>query len=265
MGKIIKGFVGFVQINEAQITDAGIKSQLSRIKQAKDELAELTAELKKIEQELKSFDIQIKPLFDQMKEAQDRIATCEEYTLKIVTFAHERQDVGWKSVVTAALTQVDESAREIIGRCIEANKSTTQVKHSFKIEDNEVNEKASVSAIKSKLKSILSGLTSFIKSKILKIEKATQKIKNLSSKMAVNESHGHGLFQLDRDVEKLNQLTQALSSIPAHQVAEAIEKNPDVEVYINLADRHLAQAADEIRKLIGSFEKTKAFYSDGDL
>ena len=235
-------------------------------KQAKEELLELTNELKKIEQELKAFDVEIKPLFDQMKDARDRIATCEEYTIKITTFGYERNDVGWKSVVTMALEQVDEAAREIIGRCVEANKSVTQVKHSFKIEDNEVNEKISASGIATKVKSILGSLANFVRAKVSKIIKSAEKLKKLSEKMAsVNESmaaKGRGIFQLDREVEKLTQMTRALSMIEAHQVADAIEKNPDVEVAINLADRHLASAAAEIRKLIGSFEKTRSLYPD---
>ena len=278
---IIHNFQGF--INEAVINSQSIKDQLGRIKDTKTQLEELRAEMKRLEEELKTFDTEIKPLFDQMKDAQDRIATAEGFVVKITTFAHERNDVTWKSVVDLALTNLDEAARAIVADCIEANKRITRVKHSFTIEEpDQVDESLSLKSAKAKVLTLVSSLINKIKSKLGKMDKAVAKLKKLSERMAVKEGligrgegssgpsgyehhdshheYGKKLRDIHSRVEKIERIAQLVQDISGPDVKAMVDSNPEIQMDLDNIHKNLDNAVADLKKLLNSTERIKAIY-----
>ena len=181
--KIAMPLLKFTQfINEAEITDEKIVSELKEIKTLKDRLKEISKETKGIESKLKEFDQEIKPIFDSMKELEDKLAITEKFILKITKYGHTRTDVTWKAVVDQALNLVDDTAKAIISDCMELNKKLVEVKHSYEIEElDEAN-------IFDKFKSILSRSVDKFKGmfgrKIARIDSVNQKLEKLAAKLA---------------------------------------------------------------------------------
>jgi len=160
-------------VNEMEISDEGIKSKLDRIKSLRDKLSEMSSEMKEMEKELKEFDAEIKPIFETMKAVDDRLATTEDFVLKITKFGHTRTDIGWKSVVDQSLEQVDEAARSIIVSLMEANKKSVEVKFSYEIQ--KINE-AYMEKFKSMITKAIDRVRSVFSKKITKIDSANAKL-----------------------------------------------------------------------------------------
>ena len=179
----IKQYLDF-QINEAKLpTKAHIN--VDRLYALQEKIKELKAELKENEDEFKGFEAQLKPIFDSMKVLDDKIATAEDYVIKITRYGHERQDVQWKPVVDQAMERLDEAAKAIINECIEANKRVTQVKHSFDVKRNEdeVNEASILGKIKDAIVTVIERFKQRISAKFAKIDAENEKLSKLLAKV----------------------------------------------------------------------------------
>ena len=160
-------------VNEMEIVDEGIKSKLDRIKSLRDKISEMSSEMKEMEKELKEFDAEIKPIFETMKAVDDRLATTQDFVLKITKFGHNRTDIGWKSVVDQSLEQVDEAARSIIVSLMEANKKSVEVKFSYEIQ--KINE-SYMEKFKSMITKAIDRMRTVFTKKITKIDSANAKL-----------------------------------------------------------------------------------------
>jgi uncharacterized protein YabE (DUF348 family) len=180
--KMLK-FVQFV--NEAQLKNRGIISQLDRIHEIKSRLKTLTAEVQEIEAELKEFDADIKPIFDAMRVLDDRIATTERYVVKITRYGDSAKSISYAKAVEDALGKVDEASQAIIKECVRLNTSISDVKHSFTIEridEAKLTDKAKALIVKlsAKIKGMVNKFINFFDSKISKIDSANQKLAELA-------------------------------------------------------------------------------------
>jgi prefoldin subunit 5 len=164
-------------ISEMEITDTTLIGKIERIKSLKDKLSEMNSEIKSIEVEIKEFDAEIKPIFEMMKEVEDRLATAQNFALKITKYGHKRTDIGWKNVVDQSLEQVDEAARAIITSLMETNKKIVDVKFSYEIE--KLNE-SFFEKFKSMITKSIDKLKSVFSKKTMKIDAANQKLEKLA-------------------------------------------------------------------------------------
>lgn len=182
--EIIDIFGDFERMNEAKIPKKA-HINVERLYELYEKIKDLKAELKENEDEYKGFEAQLKPIFDSMKVLEDKIATSEEYIIKITRYGHERQDVQWKPVVDMALERLDDAAKAIIAECIDANKRVTQVKHSFEVDKSEeaINEASVLGKIKEAIVSVITRFKAKIAGKFARIDSENEKLSKLLAKV----------------------------------------------------------------------------------
>lgn len=186
--KYIKLFEAFVNTTEELVAEANIPRKaninLERLYTLQEKIKAMKAEMKEMDEEFKGFESQLKPIFDAMKMLDDKIATSADYIVKITRYGHTREDVQWKPVVEQAMERLDEAAKAIINECIEANKKTTSVKHSFEVEKKEeVNEASVLGKIKAAISAVIEKFKNKIASKFAKIDGENEKLSKLLAKV----------------------------------------------------------------------------------
>jgi len=204
-------------VTEARITDPEVAGQLGHIKELRTELGTIRARMLEIEAELKEFDAQIKPFFDSMQMLDIRLVETEQFAIRIATYAYTRRDVSYKSVVDAALLRVDESARAIIGECVQAAQRLVQVKHSFELEpkDPQVDESNAISKFFTYVSMMVKTFLLKFKRNMFIIDKANSELKRIELEFVKPEPN-----------EELGDLVETGYTAWYSEIADSIKNSP---------------------------------------
>ena len=71
---------------------------------------------------------------DSMKILKDKVAKTDNYVINIVRAGGDKSNYSYKTAFEVSLTKVNASIRRILEEELEATKSISKVKHSFKID-----------------------------------------------------------------------------------------------------------------------------------
>jgi hypothetical protein len=239
----LKTFEQFV--NEAKIENENIENSIAEFHQLQTEIAELEMQLKEKKNQFKQFDEEITPILDGMKETKDKLATTEEYVVKVSRFGHERTSSSYKDAFELALTKVNSATKKILEEALESTQKITNIGHSYKIE--KLNEANIFQVVLGKLKSIAKSFLSIFKKESRNIDDANVELKRLSnSKMnesTVNEEVGNYMFfqnlkQIKENVERIlalneNEVDTILSDGHAWAIDHVTTSKDDMEEVTN--------------------------------
>ena len=167
-------------VNEAKIENKNIENSIAEFHQLQTEIAELEMQLKEKKNQFKQFDEEITPILDGMKETKDKLATTEEYVVKVSRFGHERTSSSYKDAFELALTKVNAATKNILEEALESTQKITNIGHSYKIE--KLNEANIFQVVIGKLKSIAKSFMNIFKKESKNIDDANSELKRLSVK-----------------------------------------------------------------------------------
>jgi hypothetical protein len=168
-------------LNEASITDPEILKKMSHFHDLQKKIVSIEAELEGFKSEFKEFEVQIKPILDAMKQANEKLATADEYIVKITRYGGERRDTSYKDAYNLALSKVNAATKKVLEEALEASKKITNMKHSFTIDKKVPLTEASVfSRFLDSLKTLVKKFLGVFKVEIAKIDDGVKELAKLA-------------------------------------------------------------------------------------
>ena len=229
-------------IKEIDIDDPNISSKIAYFYELQSKIEALTSELEDYKEEFKEFEELTTPLMDSMKLLKDKIAKADKYIINIIRAGGEKSSYSYKTAFEVSLTKVNAQIRNILEQELEATKTLSRVKHSFKI------DKLSESPIKGKFMAIINKLKQYflpkIKGSLSQIDKANEVLEKLASK-AESKSTSNPL-------DEQGVITKTSPDVVRLQAT--INKTPSLKTsgqYINTR----AELVDAIPSVIATFGK----------
>jgi hypothetical protein len=167
-------------LKEVEIDDSEISSKIAYFYELQDRIGSLSLELEKYKEEFKEFEELITPLMDSMKILKDKVAKTDNYVINIVRAGGDKSNYSYKTAFEVSLTKVNASIRRILEEELEATKSISKVKHSFKID--KLSEAKSSEKARNFVRRITNVVTNNIKKEFNVIDTANKILQKLSSK-----------------------------------------------------------------------------------
>jgi hypothetical protein len=151
------------KVNEASVTDPKLKKLLADYYEKQKEFDQLNSKIKQLKKEMDDLglDEALTPLLDSMKEIDDRLATADEYIVKIMRFGYDSSSARYKEAFELAITKVNDATANVLNNALETTKKVSKVKHSFNIE--KLTEASFLSKLKNVFKSIFNKAAKAIK------------------------------------------------------------------------------------------------------
>lgn len=174
--KQIKTFTDF--INESQIQDQQINSEINEFYELQSEIERLQSELKQKKAQFKEFDKMIQPVLMGMKETGDKLAVTETHVVKIKRFGYERTSSSYKDAYELALTKVNGATKKILDEALQVTQKVSTVKTSYTID--QLNEANILQKIGRQLKKWTQRFLKIFKKESKEIDKANKVLKDLS-------------------------------------------------------------------------------------
>jgi phage-related protein len=118
-------------------------------------------------------------MMDAMKSTKDRLATTEEFIIEITRYGGETVRASYKEAFELALTKVNGATQNILKEALEATKTVSRTKHSFKIRPS-VDESSFFDKIVSSIKNVVKSFVNVFKKNEDKIDDANAELKKLA-------------------------------------------------------------------------------------
>jgi len=177
--KTLGEFISESELKEAEITDPTIKVKISHFYNLQDKISKLQQELESYVSEFKEFEQELAPMMDAMKSTKDRLATTEEFIIEITRYGGETARASYKEAFELALTKVNSATQNILKEALEATKTVSRTKHSFKIRPT-IEESSFIEKIASSIKGLVKNFVNIFKKNEDKIEDANEDLKKLA-------------------------------------------------------------------------------------
>lgn len=159
--------------------DPKLAAEIGQFYELQNDIKELEEELLKKKDAFKQFEMEIRPMLDCMKEMNIKLSLTNDYLIQITRFGGERRDASYKNAFENALTKVNASTRKVLEAALEASRTVTQVKHSFKI-DKKLEEASILDNIKNAIKKGINAFLDIFKKEENEVDKANKELQKLT-------------------------------------------------------------------------------------
>lgn len=159
--------------------DPKLAKEIGQFYELQNDIKALEEDLMKKKDAFKQFEMEIRPMLDCMKEMNIKLSLTNDYLIQITRFGGERRDASYKNAFENALTKVNASTRKVLEAALEASRSVTQVKHSFKI-DKKLEEASIIDNVKNAIKKGINAFLNIFKKEENEVDKANKELQKLA-------------------------------------------------------------------------------------
>jgi chromosome segregation ATPase len=131
-------------IQEVQVEDPELTTQIKQFAELSDEIDQLTARLKLLEKKYKGLEEVIRPVLDELDETKDKALEVENILVTIKRKGYERTSFAYKEALEWVRERINPAMRKIVDDSIEATAKTSRIASQIgvqKIEEQSVLDK----------------------------------------------------------------------------------------------------------------------------